>query len=203
MPITPGEEWRAPLPTAGEIVVCGSDAEVRDVVVAARRVGRDVPPVGLVGGDLWRALGAPPGGEARLRSDAAVAVPVDVGEVLLDGRIDWFVAHLVSRRRWWAGRAVAAMNAEALGAWKVAPRAHPGDGLLDVVDARLGLRQRLQARRRLPTGGHLPHPGISVRRTAAIQLDLDGMTTWLDGVTVGPVRHATLRVADHALTVVV
>ena len=35
---------------------------------------------------------------------------------------------------WWRGRVVAAMNAEFLGPWDVAPRAHPGDGLLDVLD---------------------------------------------------------------------
>lgn len=203
MPIAPGEEWRTDVPPFDEIVVCRTDAEAREAVVTSRRTGDDPPPLGLIGGDLWRSLGAPRGGVERLRGDAAQAFPVDVAEVLLDGRIDWFVAHLVNRNRWWAGRTVLAMNTEFLGPWKVAPRAHAGDGLIDVVDARLALRERLQARRRLPSGTHVPHPSIAIRRAAAVQLDLDGATTLLDGVAVGPVRRLTVRVLDHLLTVVV
>ena len=54
------------------------------------------------------------------------------------------------------------LNADRIGAWDVAPRAHPNDGQLDVVevDASMGLRDRWQASRRLATGTHVPHPAI-------------------------------------------
>jgi diacylglycerol kinase family enzyme len=126
--------------------------------------------------------------------------------VLVDGVQHWFVAHLVARRSWWRGRIVAAMNAEFLGAWDVAPRAHPGDGLLDVLDvsAAMPLADRFRARRRLPGGGHLPHPAVAVQRRPAVQVDLDGPTpVWLDGEQVGRARRLSVRVEPDALTCVV
>ena len=98
------------------------------------------------------------GREARLRSDDAMTFPIDVGAALLDGRLHWFVAHLVARRSWWRGRLVAVMNAQWLGAWDLGPKSHPGDGLLDISDGKPPLSDRLQARRRLPLGTHVPAP---------------------------------------------
>jgi diacylglycerol kinase family enzyme len=61
------------------------------------------------------------------------------------------------------------MNAEFVGPFDVSPRGHPADGRVEViaVDDGLGLRARLQARRRLRTGTHLPHPAISTRSSRA------------------------------------
>jgi len=198
-----GKAWGAQGPLPEDGVVVHSDAEARAVVEAARRAGHELPALGLAAGDLCRTLGGR-GDEARLRTDAATRATVDLGSVLLDGSIHWFVAHLVARRSWWHGRVVAAMNAQWIGRWDVAPRAHPGDGLLDVVDGDLALTQRLKARRRLPAGLHVPHPGIRVQRRAAVQLDLQPpLDVWLDGVRVGRASTLSLRVEPDALTVVV
>ena len=56
---------------------------------------------------------------------SGVRFKVDVGEVRHDGTLAHFVAHAIARRGWWRGRILAAMNAEFVGDWKVAPRAHP------------------------------------------------------------------------------
>jgi hypothetical protein len=203
--IRKGEAWGelGGLPADG--VVVRSDAEARAAATAARRAGRPMPTLGLLGGDLCRTLGGR-GDEARLRSGEAARVPADLGSVLVDGVQHWFVAHLVARRSWWRGRIVAAMNAEFLGGWDVAPRAHPGDGLLDVVDvaAAMPLGDRLRARRRLPSGGHVPHPAIAVSRRPAVQLDFDRTTpVWLDGERVGDARRLSIRVERDALVCVV
>lgn len=203
MTVRKGEAWgeAGALPADGVLV--RSDREAREVVEAARRRNEPVPTLGLLGGDLCRTLGGR-GDEDRLRSEQATRASVDLGEVLVDGKIHWFVAHLVARRSWWRGRTVAAMNAQWLGTWDVAPRAHPGDGLLDVVDGDLALGQRLKARRRLPTGTHLPHPDLRVRRAAALQLDLrPALDVWLDGQRVGRARTLSIRVEPDALQVVV
>jgi hypothetical protein len=203
--IRKGEAWGRPgtLPAGG--VVVRSDAEARAVVAEARRAGEPVPALGLLGGDLCRTLGGR-GDEARIRSDGAVRLPVDLGSVLVDGVHHWFVAHLVVRQSWWRGRVVAAMNAEFLGPWDVAPRAHPNDGLLDVVDVApsMGLTDRLTARRRLATGGHVPHPAITTSRRPAVQLDFDRPTpVWLDGERVTDARHLSVRLEADALLCVV
>ena len=138
MTLERGQSWgrTAPLPDDGVIVA--SDAEAAGVVAAARAAGRAVPVIGLVGGDLCRTLGGT-GDAARLHTSDAVTLPVDIAEVDVDGDTVVFLAHVVARRSWWRGQVWAAMNAEWLGAWDVAPRAHPGDGLLDTLDVSLGV----------------------------------------------------------------
>jgi hypothetical protein len=162
MTIRKGEAWgeAAPLPDDG--VVVASDREARRVLTAARLEKRPPPVLGLLGGDLCRTLGGR-GDAARLRSDVAVTFPVDLGEVLLDGRLHLFVAHLIARRRWWHGRTVVVMNAAWLGPLNLGPKAHPGDGLLDISEGALPWRDRQEARRRARVGAHLPHPGLPVR----------------------------------------
>ena len=203
MPIRKGEPWGAPggLPPDG--VVVRSDAEARAVATAARRQGAAVPPLGLLGGDLCRTLGGT-GDEARLRTEAATRLPVDLGAVLLDGRLHWFVSHLVVRRSWWLGRVVVVMNGQFIGPWDVTPRGHPNDGRLDLLDADLPVGERLKVRARLAAGTHLPHPGIEERHVAAVQIDLVRPTpVWLDGERVGAFRTLSVRTEPDALLCVV
>ncbi len=201
--ISKGVAWGEPGPLPPDGVVVRTDAQARAVVSEARRAKAAVPAIGLLGGDLCRTLGGR-GDAARLHSDDAVRVPVDLGSVLVDGRLHFFVAHLVARRSWWRGRLFAAMNAEWMGGWDVAPRAHPNDGLLDTFDVSMTAGERLKARARLPTGSHLPHPAITERRVAAVQVDLARPTpVHLDGVVVGTARTLSVRVEPGALVCVV
>jgi hypothetical protein len=194
--------WPGPLPDGG--IEVRSDAEARAVVERARRAGDPVPPLGLLGGDLCRTVGGR-GDAARLRSAEALQLPADLGSVLLDGRQFWFVAHLVARRSWWRGRLVGVLNAQYLGEWDVAPRAHPDDGRLDLVDVspQMSLRARLQARRRVRLGTHVPHPDIGTDSAAAWQTTFDPpLDVRLDGVELGPVRNLSVRVEPDALVLV-
>jgi hypothetical protein len=205
MTVRKGKGWGEPGTLADDGVVVRSDAEARRIVERARRAGERPPPLGLAGGDLCRTLGGR-GDVDRLRSSDAVRLPVDLGAVLLDGRLHWFVAHLVARRSWWRGPLLAAMNAEFLGDWDVAPRAHPNDGLLDmvVVGAGMSLADRIKARRRLPVGGHVPHPAIDQGRRPAFQIEFDHPTrVWLDGERIGVVTNLSVRIEPDALICVV
>lgn len=202
MPISRGAPWgrHGALPPEG--VVVRSDAEARRHLEEARRAERPPPVLGLLGGDLCRTLGGD-GDERRVRSEEAMTLPVDLGEVLLDGRLHLFVAHLVARTRTW-GVVFVAMNAQWRGAWNLGPRAHPNDGLLDLYDATLSVGDRLRARSRLRRGTHVPHPAIGERRTAATQETFARpLQVWLDGEPVGRHRTLSVRVEPDALTVVV
>jgi hypothetical protein len=205
MTIEKGRAWgsAAPLPPDG--VVVSSDAEARRVVTDARARRVPLPVLGLAGGDLYRTLGGSGGQSdpARLRSSAAMTFQVDLGEVLVDGRIHLFVAHLVTHTRLWR-RAFVAMNAQWRGEWDLGPKSHPNDGLLDVYQARLPLGDLWKVRARLPSGTHLPHPGITQRRVAAAQVEFDRpQRIALDGVPIGRGRTLAIRVEPDALTVVV
>jgi diacylglycerol kinase family enzyme len=198
-----GEPWGTNAPLAAGAPVLGNDAAVRAHVEAARRRGEaDLGEVGLLGGDLCRTLGGP-GDRERLHSADAVRVPVDVVRAELDGEPHWFVAHLLAHHPGWAGEAAVAMNAEWFGSWKLGPRAHPNDGLVDVTVGALGWQQRLQARRRVTSGTHLPHPRLRVERTGHTTITFRRpVPVRLDGSPCGRRRHLVLTVEPDALTVV-
>ena len=200
--IEKGKPWGEPGALPADAVIVRSDAEAREVVERARRAGEPVPTLGLLGGDLCRTVGGA-GDETRLRSDEAIKLPIDLGAVLIDGRLHWFVAHLVARKRWWRGRVYAAMNAEYLGRWDVAPRGHPNDGLLDTFDVTMSVGERFKARSRLAMGTHVPHPDIKERRVAAVQVDVGGLDVWLDGEPVGTAHSLSIRVEPDAIVCVV
>jgi hypothetical protein len=190
---SPYGEAGAVLPADG--VRCATDADARRAVEAARRDGRPFPVLGLAGGDLARTLGG--GGEL------SVAFPVDLGQVLVDGRLHLFVASCVVRSRSWR-RALAVGNAQWLGPWNLWPRGHPNDGRLDLLDVRLPAGDLWKVRRRLPTGSHLPHPGIEARRVRAETAELPApLGVWLDGERVGVGRTLAFRCVPDALRVLV
>lgn len=203
MTIEKFQPWGAPGALPGNGVLVGSNAELRRVVEEHLRAGSAVPPLGLVGGDLCRTVGGR-GDVERIRSGEAMTMPVDLGSVLVDGRQHWFVAHLIARRTWWRGRVLAVMNAQWIGPWDVAPKSHPNDGLLDVLDGDLSLDDRFKVRSRLATGTHVPHPGIAQSRVGALQVEFDRPTSvWLDGERVGHARTLTIGLEADALTCVV
>ena len=203
MSIKRGQDWgqNGPLPADG--VVVHNNAELQKLVEDCRRGNQELPTVGLAGGDLWRTLGGTKQ-QSRLQTAEAQHLKIDVGSVLVDGKIHWFVAHAVARKSWWRGQVWLAANAAHLGNWNLAPRAHPGDGLLDVISGNLPLGQRIKARSRLVSGTHLPHPGLTVRRVAAMQVTLaPGTRLWLDGQPVGEARDLSVRLEPEALHVVI
>ena len=203
MTVRKGETWGEPGGLGPDGLTVDRDITAREVVEATRRAAMPVPTLGLRGGDLCRTLGGR-GDRSRLDAPDARTFPIDVASVLVDGRQHWFVAHLVARRSWWRGRVVAVMNAQWLGHWDVAPRSHPGDGRLDVIDGDLSLRDRFAARKRLLTGTHVPHPDLQVSQTASGQLHFDRpLDIWLDGVNVGRAGDVVFRVEPDALRVVV
>lgn len=208
MTIRKGEPWGGPGPLPDDGVVVAEDREASAALDVARRDGRPFPVLGLVGGDLARTCGAR-ADATRLRGPDAQRLPVDVGVVVIDGVLRHFVAHLVLRRPartggWWRGPITAVMNAQFLGPWDVAPRGHPNDGRLDVVEADLSIGDRWKARSRLPLGTHVPHPGITTSRRGGLQLDVpSGAHVWLDGVRLGAARSLSIRLEPDALDVVV
>jgi diacylglycerol kinase family enzyme len=95
------------------------------------------------------------------------------------------------------------MNAEWLGDLDLGVRAHPGDGLLDITDGRLTLRDRLTARHRARTGTHLPHPTLRTSRAASFHTTFEPpLTIRLDGVRHGKVHNLSIRLETDAALVI-
>jgi putative lipid kinase YegS-like protein len=176
----------------------------RDSALAVAVSAGDPRPLLVRGGDVHRSLGAPRGVAATTR------LPIDVIDVTADDRRLTAVAHVVAHRRgrtgWWRGPIVAVMNVDHIGAWDAAPRAHPNDGWLDVieVDESMSWRARWQAWRRLPTGNHLPHPDIATSRIRSATFAFDApLGLWADGDERGTVRMLTVAVVPDGAEIYV
>lgn len=195
MTIRRGSDWGVEVPRPGDLHVVASDAAL------ARALSSGSPgPLALAAGDLHRTLGVPDPRRDRLRR-----VELDVLHVELDDVERLAVAHVLARRPgwrgWWSGPIVAVLNAAHYRHWEAAPRGHPNDGRAEIVevDARMPVRARVQARRRLRTGTHLPHPSISVssRREATWEFERPTLVE-LDGVRHGLVRRLRVTVEPDA-----
>ncbi|MCQ3814165.1 MAG: hypothetical protein KTU85_07075 [Acidimicrobiia bacterium] len=201
MNIRKGHDWGEPADIPANACFVNNDAEANAVISTARRAGRSTPPLCLLGGDLARTVGVH-NNAARLRAGEGSHLRIDLGEALLDGRIYYFVAHLVARHSWWRGPLLVAANAAFIGNFNVAPKAHPGDGLLEIIEANPTLSERLKARARLPSGTHLPHPQIKLRRSKATQLELARPTPIrVDGIDVSAATRLSIRVEAAALDI--
>lgn len=200
MTIRKGQPWGEQRPLPVGAVEVTSDAELADLVARARAAGIEPPPVALLGGDLHRTLGGGPD-RRRLEAGEAVAFPIDIGLASLDGGPEEvFVAHLVWRRPLWSGPFAVVMNAAWDGDRYLGPRAHPGDGLLDLTEGALPASQRLLARTRVRSGTHLPHPALRTRRAASHDLDLGrAVPVRLDGRRRGRARRVAVRCVPDAV----
>lgn len=195
MTIRKGEPWGEEVTRPDGLRLAHGDAEL------AKLIADD--PTGsfaVDGGDLHRTVGAP-GVPVR---DTVRRLPIDVLAIATDRSEHLAVAHVIVRRRWWRGAVVFVCNVDHVGTWKVAPRAHPDDGRFDVVtvDAAMPWRDRWEARRRLPTGSHVPHPAISVRAATEWRWsDPAGAHVWIDGVDVGHRTRVQITVRPDAAAI--
>ena len=203
MSVRKGEAWGREVEPPVDLVIARDDADLA-AHLERRRTDRDVPAVTVRIGDLARTLGsAPVEGRPTLHE-----LPVDLLAVRV-GASDRTLpacAHVVIRSPWWRGgwlrgRAVLVMNAEFIGDSDVAPRGHPNDGRVEVLEvgSDFGLRQRLAARRAARTATHVPHPLIATRsvRTASWTFE-SPMTVLVDGVRVGTERSVEVTVVADA-----
>ena len=203
MTIGPGTPWSAPGLLPENAPVFDGDQALSTALAAARAAEATPPVIGLTGGTLWTTLGglSVPG---RLHTAEARRYPVDLGVVVADGVTHLFVGSVVARQRCWRD-AVAVMNTPFLGRLRMAPRAHPGDALLDIIEAQsLSLDDIRRIVPRLRHGTHLPHPKLRERRMASASWTFDRPRALLvDGRRMGRVTEMSVRLEPDAVTVVV
>ncbi len=187
MTIRRGEDWGGPGIVPPGTPFAGSDqalASLFTYVPGAERAldGPDVVILG--GGDLARTVGASSRTAGSIAAgDPVTVLPIDLGVLEHDGGPPIvFAASLVARRRLWGPGSLIVCNAAFVGQWNVAPRGHPNDGRLDLVVSELGFGDRIKARSRLPSGSHIPHPDLSIRRVRSTELTLPkNATALIDG----------------------
>lgn len=201
MTIEKGAAWGRSVDRPDGIRFVADDAAV--VAALGDGSGR---PVGLAGGDLHRTVGA----RDAAAEDRLLELPIDLLSVTLDGvAAPSACAHVTMhstplRGGWWRGPVVMVMNAEFIGDWHIVARGHPNDGKAEVCAwaSDFGVRQRWQARSRLPGNRHVPHPQIETRsfRTRSWEFP-HPMRVRIDGVSVPDARVVEVTVEPDAATI--
>lgn len=203
MTIGPGTAWSAPGLLPADAPVFASDGALSAALATARRNDSEIPIVGLTGGTLWTTIGGP-SADGRLHTGEARHYPVDVGILMADHVTHVFVGSVVARGRL-AHDAVAVMNTPFFGRLRIAPRAHPGDALLDIIEGEsLTFDDLRRIAPRLRHGTHLPHPKLRERRVAHATWTFSRprMLT-VDQRRLGRVTELSVHLEPDALTVVV
>jgi len=191
--IEKGAAWGTRGTTPADLVVADDEAAL------ARAVGDGKRHLALRDGDLLRALGLGDATPPRA-GEPALLLPCDALRVQLDDAppitaVSTVVVGGLLRARF------IATSGGFVGRANVAPRAHPNDGVLDVLIASpaMPLRQWLAARQRMQLGDHLPHPHMEMRRAAMHDLSLDSaQLVRIDGTKHGRARRVRIEVLPDA-----
>ena len=181
-----------------------------------RELGRHLRDIGTIreamlnSGTLIQALGV----TTRAPNREQIKVTIDLIKIGFTdhygvNRDDFAVGSVFLGRRSWLGDLYIVSNSGYLGARELLPKAHPNDGVMDVlaVKSSMPYTQRLQAWRRIPTSSHIPHPDISTKQTEGFSWPLDeddvpnkSIRLVVDGEALGPVKSVRMHVIPDAIT---
>lgn len=197
MTIRKGEPW-------------GSESFVPDgtaTIVTDAQLAGTQDPVIVAGGDVWDALGRP---EPREAGQRCTCVDLDAMECVVDlggtTRLIRAASHVTVMSCGGLGRFTCVSNVGLVRGLRLAPRAHPNDGLLHVVevDRSMPVVQRVIAHRRSRTGSHVPHPSIHVSSCANFLIDREGRDRLvIDGNRVKGWKSVAVRIMPDAIRVLI
>lgn len=174
MTIRKGEEWGTRIVAPDVITQVGGDAAI--AILSNNHV------MSIFKGDVFEALGCPqivePGQDCTLLDIDAFQCSI----VLADGKVRTERAASCveigsfAPRIGRSSRYVCISNAGIVKGRNLTPRAHPNDGILDVLEVSqdISFRNRLQAFKRASTGTHIPHPNISTKRHSECEYHNEG-----------------------------
>ena len=206
MTIRKGEHWGESCSAPSGLIEFSNERalgiHIRDVGVIAAAV--------LKSGTLTRALGV----NSLLGERSQIKVVVDLIKIRFVDvagceRADFAVGSVLIGRKPWLGEICIASNSGYLGKRELMPKAHPNDGVFDllIVHRAMGLRDRLQALRRVNTSNHIPHPDLSVKQASVFAWpgDLDGLPSArcrlnVDGESLGLISSVKLEILPDAMT---
>ncbi len=214
--IRPGQPWGEPAVGEPDVTGHGDDADLARLVAAhpGERL-RFVPDSAC---DLARAVGLTTDGSGGSElpldvldvSGVGTAVNVVVLGSAPDRLVRWQrrrpVTVRVDGQVRYDGPAttVVVATGQFLRGADLVPRGHPGDGRVEIQVYALAPGARAEARRRLATGGHVPHPQITTATGRTVEV------TWLqpapvevDGHPLAPAATVGVRVVPGAYRLLV
>ena len=158
--------------------------------------------IGLQGGDLYKSLGG--SGMVDLEANGStIGLKLDLGQLIVEESNYLFASYckLLKPIKPWS--TVWIINSPIIGQRRIAPKSHPGDGWLDVVEFSVPFRQSLKAYKRSSSGDHLPHPQITTSKKRTITINSKRKRgVVIDGKRIGFRKEISISIIPHAIGVV-
>lgn len=203
MVIRRGQDWGSQGRPAPSVPVALSDSQ------ASRLIAEGIEELILVEGDMARTLGA-----TDIRTPRShVCYPIDVVWFIArdsEGNDSRHVAlshvmvcNAATKGGIFRGSVMVVCNSQYVHRLDLAPRGHPNDGMIEVLEfaSQLSLRQRLQVFSRARNGSHMPHPLIRSRQIPQrISVAVRGVVR-IDGVRIGERTILEIGVTSDAVRV--
>ncbi len=190
-------EWAQRIEICEPLPSAKSDKEIVDLFTLDEEV------VKLQSGNIYRTLG---GNQTTEPSDttSGTICKIDLGYVNFDNEKIYFASHCSIRERRSSTKGLLIMNAQWYKKRRVAIRAHPSDGKLDLIYSNLNLSQYYLAAKRSESGSHLPHPDLRTKSLTSETIEFPRqMRIFVDGFLVGRSSKIMIGVAHRAIKVVV
>ena len=216
-PVRPGEPWGEAAAGPADVVVAGGDAALAAVVAAHPGARVRFEPTGA--SDFARAVGlgvpaAAPASEVEVDALEIEGGPPAMNAVVVGRPPDrtrwWTTAPVltvaVDGTPWYEGRATGLVvaNGQYLRGHDLVPRGHPGDGWAELQCYALGRGERAALRRRLRSGGHVPHPRIRQGRARVVEVTSGRpLALEVDGLAAGSADRIRVVVVPAAIRLLV
>jgi len=190
-------EWAQRTEISKPLLTAKSDREIIDLFIRGEEI------VKLQSGNIHRTLG---GKHKDGREDTASGTicNIDLGYVKFDNTEHFFASHCSIRERRFSTKGVLVMNSQWYKKRRVAVRAHPSDGKVDLIYSNLSIPQYYLAAKRAESGSHLPHPDLRTQsREKEAAIFPRPMLIFADGSLIGRSSKIMIGVAHRAIKVVV
>ncbi|NQV96625.1 MAG: hypothetical protein HQ486_02410 [Acidimicrobiaceae bacterium] len=208
MTIRKGANWGRQIARPDNLVYCNDDTGASILITNNLLKSLELPTIAIRKSNLARVLGID---GAKVTPDTTTKVLSTLFDLI---RVDYLtvkgtpitvfgLGYALLRNSWWHGEIVAVLNESFIGDWDCAPRAHPNDGKLDVVivSSKMKPSQRLLASRRVRSGTHIPHPGITIAQQTYFETTIGAPKMLIvDGRQISTVKACEFTVIPDAVT---
>tara|TARA_B100000686_G_C16459140_1_gene796163 strand:+ start:66 stop:686 length:621 start_codon:yes stop_codon:yes gene_type:complete len=189
--------WSKEIVVPRQIRTAGSDQEIAELYELGEKI------IGLTSGDLHSSLGGNLSVQ-RTVANKTTACNIDLGKVTTEQDSYIFASYCKILHRYapWKGKVI--VNSQLIAGRRLAPKAHPGDGHLELIESSLTFRQALLARRKAKLGDHLPHPDLKIKRVHNFKYDFEeSKKLVIDNQFIGYHKFVEFEVLPHAITIIV
>ena len=190
------DSWQFTTQTGSSLKVAKTDTEIVRYYESGESLIR------LRGGDLYKSLG---GKEISHNGtgNTSVALKLDLGVLKLKQSKYLFASYCKVADPLKPWLALWAVNSPIIAGKRISPKSHPADGLLDIIEFSMTLREFQKAYKRFKSGDHIPHPDIKTSKKSEYRINLNKkQRIVVDGKTVAYAKDLSIELIPHAIAVV-